>query len=475
MRQMSKRIIVAVLLSGTVGVGARAYYASLESDAPNVTTALVTRGPVAEVVAATGTLQAVTTVQVGTQVSGTIAWLGADFNSIVHKGQVIARLDPSLVQTQVDQARANVAKAAADAQSAQVNVNDAVQKYSRAQDLSAKQLIARSELDAAKTTADTSQAQLRSVQAQVVQAQAALNQAELNLAHTVITAPIDGIVIGRSVDVGQTVAASLSSPTVFSIAADLSRMQVSASIDESDIGRIRPQQQVTFKVDAYPDDRFTGTVTQVRLQPSVVQNVTTYNVIVDVPNTALKLKPGMTANVNIEVAAREDVVRVPNAALRFRPTTAMFTALGQMAPIDSKAINAETAEHAEKPFSAISARSVPKNVVPPPPSERDSKATAIDALFAPLSQAETQGRVWIIADNELKPVPVTLGLSDGKTTELINGDLQPDAAVVTNVTTDTSSTPATAVATKSPFTSAGGGFGGPGGGGRQAGAGAAGR
>ena len=159
-----------------------------------------------------------------------------------------------------------------------------------------------------------------------------MNQAQLNLSHTIITAPIDGIVIGRSVDAGQTVAASLSSPTVFSIAADLAEMQVSASIDESDIGRIRPAQRVTFQVDAYPDERFTGTVAQVRLQPSVVQNVTTYSVIIDVPNRALKLKPGMTANVAIEIAARENVVRVPNAALRFRPTAAMFAALGQAAP-----------------------------------------------------------------------------------------------------------------------------------------------
>jgi HlyD family secretion protein len=385
----------------------------------------------------------------------------------VHKGQVIAKLDPSLVQTQVDQARANLSKASADVQNAQVSVTDAQQKYSRAQELSAKQLLARSDLDAAKTAADTAQAQLRSVQAQVVQAQAGLSQAELNLAHTVIAAPIDGIVIGRSVDVGQTVAASLSSPTVFSIAADLSQMQVSASIDESDIGRIRPQQHVTFKVDAYSNDQFTGTVTQVRLQPSVVQNVTTYNVIVAVPNTALKLKPGMTANVNIEVAARADVVRVPNAALRFRPTTEMFTALGQAAPASPAD---STTKHAAPQDNAGAAN------VSASPIERNPKATTIDALFAPLTQAETQGRVWTIADNQLKSVPVTLGLSDGKTTELIKGDVQPDAAVVTNITTGTSPTPATATATKSPFTPAGGGFGGPGGGGgRQGGAGGAGR
>ena len=241
---------------------------------------------------------------------------------------MIARLDPSLFQTQVEQAEANRTKASADLDNAQVKVADAQQKYDRAKELAAKQLIARSDLDAAKVAVDLAEATVRSTRAQVVQADAAVNQAQLNLSHTVITAPIDGIVIGRSVDAGQTVAASLSSPTVFSIAADLAEMQVSASIDESDIGRIRPAQRVTFQVDAYPGESFTGTVAQVRLQPSVVQNVTTYSVIIDVPNRALKLKPGMTANVGIEVAARDNVVRVPNAALRFRPTAAMFAALG---------------------------------------------------------------------------------------------------------------------------------------------------
>ncbi len=328
MKRATKPLIIGILLSVGAGIGVRAYYTGQGGDQPKVTTALVTQGAVADVVAATGTLQAVTTVQVGTQVSGTIAWLGADFNSIVHKGQVIARLDPSLFQTQVEQAEANRTKASADLDNAQVKVADAQQKYDRATELAAKQLIARSDLDAAKVAVDLAEATVRSTRAQVVQADAGVNQARLNLSHTVITAPIDGIVIGRNVDAGQTVAASLSSPTVFSIAADLAAMQVSASIDESDIGRIRPAQRVTFQVDAYPGESFSGTVAQVRLQPSVVQNVTTYSVIIDVPNRALKLKPGMTANVAIEVAARDNVVRVPNAALRFRPTAAMFAALG---------------------------------------------------------------------------------------------------------------------------------------------------
>jgi HlyD family secretion protein len=454
MERATKPLIIGILLSVGAGIGVRAYYTGQDNGQPEVTTALVTRGRVVDAVAATGTLQAVTTVQVGTQMSGTIAWLGADFNSIVSKGQVIARLDPSLFLTQVEQAEANRTKAAADLDNAQVKVADARQKYDRAKELAAKQLLARSDLDAAKVAVDLAEATVRSARAQVVQADAGVNQARLNLSHTVITAPIDGIVIARNVDAGQTVAASLSSPTVFSIAADLAAMQVNASIDESDIGRIRPAQAVTFDVDAYPGESFTGAVAQVRLQPSVVQNVTTYSVIIDVPNRALKLKPGMTASVTIEVAARDDVVRVPNAALRFRPTSAMFAALGQEAPSTKTTINAEIAEHAEPGLSAVSAGSALTAV------SRNPKATTVDALFGPLEAVETDGRVWIHADNRLQPVRVRLGVSDGQTTELIDGDLQPDAALVTSVMTGTETVMPAAAAAGGLFMA---GAGGPGG------------
>ena len=467
MKRATKPLIIGILLSVGAGIGVRAYYAGRDSARPTVTTALVTRGTVADEVAATGTLQPVTTVQVGTQVSGTIAWLGADFNSIVSKGQVIARLDPSLFQTQVEQAEANRTKASADLDNAQVRVADAQQKYDRATELAAKQLIARSELDAAKVAVDLAEATVRSTRAQVVQADAAVSQARLNLSHTVIAAPIDGIVIGRNVDAGQTVAASLSSPTVFSIAADLAAMQVSASIDESDIGRIRPAQRVAFQVDAYPGERFTGTVAQVRLQPSVVQNVTTYSVIIDVPNPALKLKPGMTANVAIEVAARDDVVRVPNAALRFRPTAAMFAALGQDAPSTKTTIDEEIAKHAETGPSARSASSA-LSVVSSPSGQRDPKATTVDALFGPLEVVETEGRVWVYADDLLQPVRVRLGVSDGQTTELIEGGLQPDTALVTDMTTGAEATTAAATTAGGLFMP--GGPGGPGAGNRPGGA-----
>jgi HlyD family secretion protein len=388
-------------------------------------------------VAATGTLQAVTSVQVGTQVSGTIAWLGADFNSIVRKGQAIARLDPSLFETQVEQARANLAKATAELDNAQVRAADAQQKYDRAQELAARQLLARSDLEAAKLAVDTADATVRSTRAQLLQAEAALNQSQLNLAHTVITAPIDGIVIARSVDVGQTVAASLSSPTVFSIAADLTEMQLSASIDESDIGRIRPAQRVSFDVDAYPNRRFTGTVVQVRLQPNVVQNVTTYNVIIDVPNEELLLKPGMTANVGIEIVSRDDVVRVPNAALRFRPTADTFAALGQP-PVD--VVQAARANRQ----GAVSAEAVPvpaERRLPIAAKADASGATTVDALFGALDIQETEGIVWTYANDELQPVRVRLGVTDGQVTELLDGGLEPGTPLVTTVATGQTATP----------------------------------
>jgi HlyD family secretion protein len=343
-----KRAIIILVIIAAVGAGAGAYYMRRNSGEVQVNTATISRGEIIDTVGSTGTLQAVTTVQVGSQVSGNIAWLGADFNSIVKKGQVIARLDPSLFQAQVDQANANLVKARADVTRAQADVDrakvvlvDAQQKFTRAKELSDKKLLPQSDYDAAKIAVDSaqsslqsSQASLNSSQATVVQSQANLNQAQVNLDHCTITAPIDGIVVQRSVDVGQTVAASMQAPTLFILAADLTKMQVNANIDEADIGRIRPNQNVTFRVDAYPGEEFQGTVSQVRLQPVVVQNVTTYGTIINVPNGELRLKPGMTANLRVQIARRTDVVRVANAALRFRPTNEMFAALNQAIPAE---------------------------------------------------------------------------------------------------------------------------------------------
>jgi HlyD family secretion protein len=341
-----RRAVIGLLIVAAVGAGAGAYYMKRGGPDVQVVTSPITRGDIVDTVGATGTLQAVTTVQVGSQVSGNISWLGADFNSIVKKGQVIARLDPSLFQAQLEQSKANEAqskanlsKAQSDLERMKVQLTDAQQKYTRAQELAARSLLPQSDLDAAKIAVDSAQASLQAQQATVSQAtasvaqsQASVNQNQVNLDHTIITAPIDGIVTQRSVDVGQTVAASMQAPTLFIIAADLTKMQVNANIDEADVGRIRPAQHVTFRVDAYPTETFEGNVSQIRLQPVVVQNVTTYGTVIDVPNAQLKLKPGMTANVKIEIAKRSDVLRVPNAALRFRPTTDLFAALNQAVP-----------------------------------------------------------------------------------------------------------------------------------------------
>ncbi len=328
-----KKIIVTVIVLAVIAGSVGAYYKFRNAgEAPKITTLPVSRGDVVEVVGASGTLQAVTTVQVGTQVSGIIKTLNADFNSIVKAGQVIAELDPSLIQTQIEQGKANLVRAQADLDRLKVTADDARTKLKRAQELAAKKLLAAQDLEAAEVAVRSADAQIKSSEASYVQAQASLNQTQVNLEHCIILAPIDGIVISRNVDVGQTVAASMNAPTIFVVAADLTKMQVNASIDESDVGRMREGQTVKFRVDAYAGEEFTGTVAQVRLQPVTVQNVVTYNTVINVPNPDYKLKPGMTANVSIEIARRNDVLRVPNAALRFRPTADTFQAMNLPVP-----------------------------------------------------------------------------------------------------------------------------------------------
>jgi HlyD family secretion protein len=375
---MKKNILIIIAVMAAVTGSAAAYYrANADEDVPAYQTAMVTRGDVVQTVDATGTLEAVTTVQVSTQVSGTIEALHADFNSEVKKGQVVAELDPSLLQTQVEQAQASLVKLQADVERARVEVDDSQAKLRRARELWKQQLIAQTDLETAETTAKQAEAAVKSAEAQVAQARASLNQNQVNLGHTVIRAPIDGIVISRSVDVGQTVAASMSAPTLFVIAQDLAHMQVNASIDESDIGRIRKGQAVAFKVDAYPGDTFHGTVSQVRLEPKTESNVVSYVTIIDVPNPELKLKPGMTANVTIETARQNNVLRVPASALRFRPG----------APV---AHVTPEAGHAEG---------------------------------RPSTAAAEAGRVFTLRDGQPHPVRVVTGISDGAMSAVLDGDL----------------------------------------------------
>ncbi|HEX4961595.1 MAG TPA: efflux RND transporter periplasmic adaptor subunit [Thermoanaerobaculia bacterium] len=270
-------------------------------------TEAVSRGNITMTVNATGTLSAVVTVQVGSQVSGIISRLYADFNSQVKQGQLLAELDPTPFQQTVEQRQADVTKS-------KVEVANALITYNRQKRLFDAGLIAQSDLDAAKAAFDSAQAGL-------ALSQASLKQAQTNLGYTKIYSPIDGQVVARAYDLGQTVAASFSAPTLFTIAKDLTKMQVQADVDQSDIGQIKPGETVRFTVDAYPDQEFRGQISQVRLNATVTQNVITYPVMVEVPNPDGKLRPSMTANVTIEVATVRDVLRVPNAALRFRPET----------------------------------------------------------------------------------------------------------------------------------------------------------
>jgi HlyD family secretion protein len=307
------------LLLGAVAIVAGYFYLRGRREPARYLTGTVDKGDVVQVVGATGTLEAVTTVQLGSQVSGTIQNLYADFNSPVKKGQVVARLDPSLFQARLGQARANLQSARANVDRAKAEVADTRQKYERAKELAAGKLLPESDLETAKANYDAAVAQVKSNQAAESQAMANQNQAELDLSHTIITTPIDGVVISRNVDVGQTVAASFQAPILFLIAGDLTQMRVNASVDEADIGSVREGQEVDFHVDAYPEREFVGKVEQVRLNPTSVQNVVTYNTIVAVDNKTLLLRPGMTATVSIIVRKAEQALRIPAAALRFRP------------------------------------------------------------------------------------------------------------------------------------------------------------
>lgn len=256
--------------------GAAAYF-RIDADAatPRLMTSKATRGSIVQAVSSTGTLQPVDTVEVGTQISGTIKTLSANFNSIVKKGQVIATLDPALIESQVEQSRASVARLRADLEQSRVNVKDTQQKLARAKALQAQQLIAQSDFDAAAIAAEAAAAALKSQQAQLGQAEAALRQTEVSLSNTIIRTPVDGIVLSRNVEVGQTVSAGLQAPTLFVIARNLGTMQLNASVNEADIGLVQASQGASFTVDAYGEQRFGGTVREVRLQPTTTNNVST--------------------------------------------------------------------------------------------------------------------------------------------------------------------------------------------------------
>lgn len=402
------------------------------------------RGDITMTVTATGTVSAVTTVQIGSQVSGVIARLYADFNSRVKKGQLLAELDPTPFQAQVEQRQADVTKARVEAANAKIN-------YERQNRLAKAGLTAQSDVDGTR-------AQYESANAQVQQSNAALSQTLTNLRYTRISSPIDGIVVDRQYDVGQTVAASFQAPTLFSIAQDLTKMQVQADVDQSDIGRIQVGQIARFTVDAYPDQEFRGRIAQIRLNAQVTQNVVTYPVIIEVPNPDEKLRPKMTANVTIDVSTIRDVLRVPNAALRFKPDTADLAAgtattttpsstmsaggggptpstTSTMSDADREARRAEWRKRRAEEGGGQGGSSTGGEAGMAGFGRARGMAGAAGALAGGAPQVKTQTVYLLRADKKLKPVQVRTGISDGRFTAIMGGDLKLGDPVVVGVVT----------------------------------------
>jgi HlyD family secretion protein len=407
---MSKRLRYALIATAAVLVAAVVLWRSNTGSKPKtqMETARLERGRIVAKVTASGTLSAIVTVQVGSQVSGRIAELRADFNSEVKKGQLIAKIDPQLFQATVEQARANLAAAQGNLAKAKAQAVDAQRQADRSRALAEKKLIAPADADTAVSNADALVAGVAAAEGQVAQARAALNSAEVNLAYTSILSPTDGVVISRNVDVGQTVAASLSAPTLFVIAEDLAKMQVDTSVAEADVGRLKAGMDATFTVDAYPSEVFKGQVRQVRNSPQTVQNVVTYDAVIDVANPDLKLRPGMTANVTFIYAEKADVLKVPNAALRFKPPPGMAVEGG--AP----------------------GRTGPREGGAGGPGGQGARAESGPGAKPARGGAEPLDRrtIWVMKGTLPGAIKVRTGISDGSFTEVLEGEVEAGAEVV---------------------------------------------
>jgi HlyD family secretion protein len=397
---------------------------------PDYFTAKVEKGDIRQVIEATGTINPVTSVQVGSQVSGMISKLYVDFNSKVTKGQVIAEIDPKLFQGAVLQAQADLQNAQALLAAAKANVakdQATLQQnkldYDRAAGLQRQGVNSQQQLDQAKATYDAITAQVGSdraatqqAEAQVAQKTAALKVAQTNLDYTIIRAPINGTVVARNIDIGQTVAASLQAPTLFMIALDLTKMQVYAKTDEGDVGQIRPGQKADFQVDAFPKEMFHGVVFQVRMNATSIQNVVTYDTIVNFDNPDLKLFPGMTAYVSIPVASVRDSVKIPNAALRYKP---------DLPP-----------EKVQELYSKYGVAAAP--LAPTPPAVGQPGASGREHAAPKPADSGSSGLavVWKLQpDKSLRPIQIHIGLTDHTYTALTGGDLQPGDELVTGATT----------------------------------------
>jgi HlyD family secretion protein len=398
-----------------VALGWRFARGTSDDASPAWETGTVARGDVAAVVTASGTLSALVTVEVGSQVSGRVLALNADFNSQVKKGQVVARIDPSLFESQVAQARANEQMAVAGLRGAESALAEAKRQHERLQALVAKDFVAVAEADTALAAFQAAEAELASAKARVAQARAARVQADTNLAYTTITSPIDGVVISRDVNVGQTVASSLQAPKLFTIAEDLRKMEVHTDVAESDVGRVREGLPVQFSVDAFPGERFRGTVKEVRFAPKTVQNVVTYDAVVSVDNSDLKLRPGMTADVSFVVEDVADALLVPNAALRFRPPDAH-------APASAAAASGGGSAGGSAPAARGGTA----------PAGRPGRGAA--GANAAGGAGGQRRVVYVLApDGTLKASPVRAGPSDGTSTAIVGGELAEGDRVVVGV------------------------------------------
>lgn len=377
MRSRRVVLILAVAVLAVVALASRAFLAK-DPGETRYRTEPVSRGPLVTEVTATGTVNPVKTVQVGTYVSGPVQAIYADFNSPVKKDQLVAKIDPRQFALRVQQAEATLANARAKLVKSQADLRYKTTNLARNRKLAADGIVSADLIDTTASSVDQARADVALNQAEIQLAEAALAEAKVNLSYTDIISPVDGVVVSRNVDVGQTVAASFQTPTLFLIAEDLTQMQVDANVSESDIGAVHQGQRATFTVDAYPDRRFAGTVIQVRNAPQNVQNVITYDVVVGADNQDLALRPGMTANVAIETGRRDETLRVPSAALRFRPHVASGGA-----PRPTGSPGAGRARHAE-----------------------DGAPSA---------------RVFVLRDGQPAPVPVEIGLSDDSYTEIVKG------------------------------------------------------
>jgi HlyD family secretion protein len=385
----------AVLLVVAAGVaGVLRYRAAHQQPDIRFETVKVDRGRIVAKVTATGTVSALVTVQVGSQVSGRLQEIKVDYNSPVKRGQVIAKIDPQLFQASLEQARANFLAAQSNVAKAKVQALDADRQYERSKALAERQLLAPADLQTAEANAGVAHAGVDAANGALAQAKASLHQAKVNLAYTTIISPIDGIVVSRNVDVGQTVAASFQAPVLFVLAEDLRKMQVDTSVAEADVGRLKAGMAASFSVDAYPGKRFSGTIRQIRNAPQTVQNIVTYDAVIDVANPDLELKPGMTANVSFVYEEKDDVLRVPSSALRFRPAADLMVRAGA---------SATPASSAQRPRGG---------------GRRE------------LSNQRT---VWALRNGQPAPVTITTGVSDGTVAELAQGALAEGDALITDV------------------------------------------